>query len=385
MLEQKQKDVLTLIRSALNKEKKEQVTEVDLDYVYEIAKQHQIFGLLFYGLENCGLKNSEIYQKLFLKACQSISVSQRQMRELDTIFALFEKEKIDYMPLKGAVLKQLYPKHDMRLMGDADILIRTKDYDKIKGLLEWLGYTEGQESDHELVWIKPELYLELHKSVMPKRDKRYYAYFGDGWDNAVKSNDIFCRYRMSDEMTFIFLFVHFVKHYAGAGIGIKHMVDLWVYQNSKPNLDKAFVLEEMKKLGLAEFYENIMHTLKAWFGETEFNQKDEFVTKVIFDNGVFGNMENVTLSSMKDSNAKTAKLKRFISLVFLPYSSMAYIFPVLKKAPILLPVFWVVRAFNSVFIKKKRIKAEFKTINNLSNEKLQSYIQSLDYVGLKNK
>lgn len=36
----------------------------------------------------------------------------------------FDAGGIDYMPLKGSILKDLYPRHEMRMMGDADILIR---------------------------------------------------------------------------------------------------------------------------------------------------------------------------------------------------------------------------------------------------------------------
>ena len=65
--------------------------------------------------------------------------------------AAFEKNGIAHMPLKGILMKQLYPRPDMRIMGDADILIRVEQYEKIKPLLEELGFAEKLESDHELI------------------------------------------------------------------------------------------------------------------------------------------------------------------------------------------------------------------------------------------
>ena len=54
-----------------------------------------------------------------------------QQLELENVMAHFEKEGIDYVPLKGWIIKNLYPKPDMRSMCDVDILIRDEDKKKI--------------------------------------------------------------------------------------------------------------------------------------------------------------------------------------------------------------------------------------------------------------
>ncbi len=94
-----------------------------------------------------------------------------------------------------------------------------------------LGYLPGVESNHEYVWDKKNmLHVELHKMLIPSYNKDYYAYFGDGWRLAKKYDG--SEFKMSDEDTFVYIFTHFAKHYRDAGIGIRHITDIYVYLKS---------------------------------------------------------------------------------------------------------------------------------------------------------
>ena len=46
------------------------------------------------------------------------------------------------MLLKGALLREMYPEADMRLMGDVDILIKSEQYDGIRQIMLDLGFEE---------------------------------------------------------------------------------------------------------------------------------------------------------------------------------------------------------------------------------------------------
>ena len=55
----------------------------------------------------------------------------------------------------------------MRTMGDADILIKTEQYERIVPIMNRLGYLPGVESNHEYVWDKKNmLHVELHKMLI---------------------------------------------------------------------------------------------------------------------------------------------------------------------------------------------------------------------------
>lgn len=386
MLNSKQWDLIRLIRSALTGEPAVLSDAIDSAYLYKTAARHQVMGLLMYGCTANGVSDVVLQQRLFMASCRTVAVSEQQMHELRELFSIFEQEHIDYLPLKGTVLKSLYDHADMRSMGDADVLIRLQDRDRIAAILTERGYVSVGESDHEIVWKHPSLLLELHKRVIPERDRKYYAYFGDGWAEAQLVEGTSHRYAMTDERMLIYLFVHFTKHYAGAGIGIKHMVDLWVYTQKKPPLDRDYIEAELDKLGLLSFYRNVMHTLRTWFDDAEMTERDVFITDVIFQNGVFGNEENSAVAGLSQKMAregrKNTKFRRMLALVFPPYSSMKYIFPVLQKWPILLPVMWPVRILRTLLFRRRKISSELEGVQNLTDEKIIAYRQSMEYVGL---
>ena len=223
-------DVITLVKSALTGEKYELSGEFDLSRLYKVAKRHAIVPMVYYGAVNCGVDSSSAeMQQMFMETCTHIAYNQKQMWEIENIFKNFDSEKIAYLPLKGTILKSFYPKGEMRIMSDADILIKTEEHKKIVPIMEQLGFSLKLESDHEFVWNKGNVHIELHKRLIPSYTKDYFAYYGDGWRLAKLGEDN--KYHMSNEDQMVYIFTHFAKHYRDAGVGIKHIVDLWVYKN----------------------------------------------------------------------------------------------------------------------------------------------------------
>ncbi len=380
-----QKTVITLVKSAILGEKLSLSEECDLEQILKIANKHQISTIIYYGAVNCGVdsKNAEM-AALFTKTCENLAVSNQQDYHIKSLFKKFDIEKIEYMPLKGSLLRKLYPKGEMRIMGDADILIKTEQYDRIRPIMEALGYTEKLESDHELVWYKKGMLIELHKRLIPSYNKDYYAYFGDGWQLSQKTDT--SRYEMTNDDNMIYLFTHFAKHYRDAGIGIRHIVDLWVYRNKYKDLNEEYIKEELKKLKLYDFYLNIIKTINAWFCGGECDEIIDFITEVIFSSGVYGRKENHDLSAtLKVSKGSSKKVARFIKLwkeIFLPLNLMKKQYPILEKAAILLPFMWIARIFRTIFFRGEKIKNKSEVLKNTSAEKIENYENSLQFVGL---
>ena len=384
---EQQKALVLLINSALTGEKYSLPDSMDLSDVFDVAKRHGIDVMAYYGALNCGVSDScDVMREELIRVYKSTSYSETQIMELCRLTEAFESGKIEYMPLKGMILKSLYPKAEMRRMGDADILIRCEQYERIRTVMTELGYEEKYQSDHELAWKKGQVLVELHKRLIPSYNKDYYAYYGDGWKIAKKIGDISCGYTMDPNDEMIYLFTHFAKHYRDAGIGVRHLVDLWVYRRHHSDLDEEYIRAELEKLQLYEFYCNILDTLRCWFDEYEGNDKTEFITQFIFTSGEFGRKENSNLSSaLKDTkggkSVNEVKRERAITLLFPKYSVMSVKYPVLKKAPVLLPVMWVVRAFS----KASKIKKVGRTLQNridFDSDGVSAYQQSLTFVGL---
>lgn len=380
------KDFITVIKNSILGKQFVLSDSFDMESAFKLAKRHSVVPLFYYGLNNSNIeKDNQYLQDLFMLTCKHISVSEHQMFEIEKLFNAFDEEKIDYMPLKGALLKKMYPKPEMRTMGDADILIKTEQYEKIKQVVEALGYEEITESDHEFIWNKTGLHLELHKRLIPSYNKDYYSYFGDGWNLAKLCDKT--RYSMTAEDQMIYIFTHFAKHYRDAGIGIKHLVDIWVYRFANKNLDENYIIAELKKLQLDVFYKNILDTVDVWFNDGVSSEITDLITEVIFDSGVYGTHEAHVLSAAlkekhNEGTAKKARSKTILNRVFLPYKSMCSRYPILLKMPILLPLMWVVRWIEAVLFRRKNIGSNLEDLSIATAQNIDGYQSKLNFVGL---
>ena len=381
-----QSGFLSLIKAALLESTAELPADFSFGEAYLVAEQHQVLPLIYYGAMSVpSFMQDPVFGKYFERSCSYISHSANQQEKLNHLFSLFEEAGVDYMPLKGVLLKELYPSPEMRVMGDADILIRMEDYDTIRPIMRNLPAVPLPESDHEYTWMMPpRLTIELHKRMIPSYNEDYYAYYGDGWRLARPTSADSHRFEMTREDTLIYLFTHFAKHYRDKGAGLKYVVDFYVFRRAYPELDMAYVEREMKKLRLWEFYRNVMRLVDVWFEGAESDEKMDYMTDKIFSDGVFGKEENGAVSEgvKLSKTAGSAKRKRAIRLIFPKYSNMCVKYPVLKKWPILLPFLWIWRLLDTLFSHKDRIRRRKAQLDQMSDENISAYQRELNYVGL---
>ena len=388
------KGIITLIKSAITGEKYDLPKDFDLKNALIVAKKHNIMPLVYNGAYNCGYDNSqESMLTAFQIACNNFAVHEMQMYELLAIQEQFEKHQISHMVLKGSRLKtNCYPNPELRNMSDIDVLIKLEQYQTIRQVMKNLGYSEGPESDHELIWRKGNnILVELHKRIIPSYNKDYYAYFGDGWQLATqKTQGKDFAYEMSNNDEFIYLFTHLCKHYRDSGIGLKHLLDIWVYQIKNKDLDWQYIENEFKKLKIYDFYQNVQKTLRVCFDGEDGNQVTEYIIEAVFNGGAFNVSKARVLSSTlkqvyQGKSVTRIKIERvfkkaFIS-TFVPYRDMCDIYPVLKKLPILLPFMWIWHFFRRLFTKGK-LKDYNKEFKDMKEDNVKAYKQSLNFVGL---
>lgn len=382
-----QQAIITLVKSALTGQTYSLPDCFDFAKAVSYAKKSQITGLLYCGMINCGISpDLPFMRQLFLTVCTAVAIDEQQLYEFSRITELFNKNNIKYMPMKGILLKTIYPKSNMRTMSDLDILIDETQYSRIVPLMEELGYQKGTESDHELPWRKDRIYVELHKRIISTHNKDFYSYFGDGWDFAHPLSAQPNRYEMTHEDVYIYLFTHLVKHYRSGGIGMKHMTDLWVYRNIYPNMDMKYVAAALKKMMLLDFYNNVMLTLSVWFEEAKPTEITDLISYVIFKSGAFGNYDDhlaaLVIRDFKTENKRHNRIREISALFFPPYHKMCLKYQVLNKFPALLPFMWVYRgvsAFKNGFGKMKSIR---KNVDVIAKDKVTLYHESLQKVGL---
>lgn len=381
-----QRGIATLIRSAITGQAYPLPEGFCLEEAEKLIISHQIVGLIYEGAVRCGIdKNEPVMGKLFQIYCHILLRSNAQMKAVDKLLAQFETKGIDHLPVKGCILKQLYPNPAMRSMTDADILIRMEQYDTIRSIVTDLGYTEGEVADHALVWQGKAIELELHRRLVPTTDRDYYSYVGTGWQRAVHVQGH--RYDLRPEDMYLFLFIHFTKHYRGGGIGLRQAVDLWVWNRAYPDMDQSYLTAELEKLGLKVFHGHILDMLDMWFADGAETERTVFISQFIFDSGSWGTKTLRTVSAgyanaKKTGSAKSGRFRTALGMIFPGRLAMAGRYPVLHKAPWLLPFLWPVRWVTALLFRRKNIRACKQKMENITVESIETFQQALEYVGL---
>lgn len=382
-----QRGILMLVHSAITGSSATLPEEFQIEAAEELIVQHQIVGLAYEGAVLCGIsKNEPAMSRLFQRYYQLMIHSSAQLRTLQSVFDAFEEKGIDYLPVKGTNLKELYPKPAMRTMSDADILIRMEQYDIIQPIMVSLGFQPGLESDHELHWESRDLFFELHKRLIPTYDADYYAVIGDGWKYAEKSDTH--RYHMTPENEYLYLFVHYTKHFRNGGIGIRQLLDLWVYRKHHPQLNWELVLDGIRALDILEFFENTQRMLQVWFDGREPDEKALFMTDYIFSSGSWGSADSrytsLALRNRSEPDSSQNVRVRILRDLFFPSRAiMENHFPILRGKSWLLPLLYPVRWVKVLLTRFHRIQYYKKRYKNADTKKIDDFKQVLEYVGLK--
>lgn len=383
-----QKYIIALIKSALFNQNGAVEEIGGWDEIWDLAYKHQIASIIYYGVVNSKADiPEEYYKKLQDYTFKNLFVDRKQTYTIKCLEKEFRHYKIDYMLLKGSVLKQIYPKTDMRTMSDIDILIHSNQYDTISEIMKRLGFSFKAQSSHDYEWTSKMIHIELHKSMIPPQDADYYEYFGNGWYKALKCPDSPYAYRLSNEDQLIYVFTHFAKHYRNGGIGIRHMIDLWIILDKYPQINLNYVSKALKSIGLLDFFKNVMYVLQVWFENKPSTDKSDYITEYIFESGAYGISKNRMISTCakKYDGGSTFKMriKYIISQLFPKIDSMKLAYPVLKNAPILLPLVWIYRFFKVLIFKRGRMSNSIKKISNMNADDAKERQKALKYVGLK--
>ena len=140
------KDLISLLKMLLtcNYEK---LDNPNYNEIYKLAKFHSIQNMLYYAImayiDKFSLTSQvepELLKKLASDNKNAIAKAAYQEEEKEAIFKELEANNIKYMPMKGSIIKYLYPSIDMRSMADLDIYFDDLRSAEVRKILINLGY-----------------------------------------------------------------------------------------------------------------------------------------------------------------------------------------------------------------------------------------------------
>lgn len=381
-------DMLYLITCALHSQTpyKDKVCGMDLAALYRYAKRHTLAAITYDALELLGestgdglyaLAKDDTVVSILTKWKETRDKALRKNLMLDAarkkLFQYMDAEHIWYMPLKGAILKDLYPRQEMRQMADNDILFdatyeaAVKDY-FVKEGYEVISYAKG---NHDVYEKEPVYNFEMHTSLFGEAHNEVWAEYYKDIQSKLNKSDNHFQYSFTDEDFYIYFIVHAFKHFDGCGTGIRYFVDSYVYQNAK-NLDWGYIEEELDKLGVLAFEKTFRSVSMKIFGKGEdVSQLSEEEYSMLCDSmfaGTYGNLQSGIdkklhkIQGNEDRITKNTKVKYIIGRLFPPMSYYKAYYPFIYKTRIFIPFFVIFRMVRGVLQNGKKLMREVKVV-----------------------
>ena len=357
---------------------KEKLTPETVVSVYRLAKKHDLAHILSNFIYRNKIEiPSQIQAKLQKEDVICVYRYEQMKYAFEEICEVLSDADVEYIPLKGAVLRPYYPLETMRTSCDIDILIREEDLDKAVECLRQKEYRFESKNFHDVSLYSPNnVHLELHFNIQENMDNLDLV-LKDAWEYALETDKN--KYEFKKEFFAFHIFAHMAYHFISGGCGIRSLMDIWVMER-KMGVTYSCAEDLLKKAGIYQFAVQMSKLVQQCFLDNQTDDFSDTVLKYIFDGGMYGSQENhIAVKKSKDKNTVGYVIKR----LFLPYKSMTILFPILNKAPILLPFCWVIRWVKTLFSKNARKTiSEISVANNINDSKVEEIKKINSRLGL---
>ena len=329
----------------------EGVTEAE---IIEYAKKGQIQYPIFSSLLKLDIsdKSKEVIVPA-VKRCTLLTFL--QVMGARQISAAFEDKGIKHQLLKGIIIKDIYPSPEMRQMSDIDLIVFDESLDRAAEVMESMGFKNHGLIKHHMVFSnKHGLCIEVHWCLVDKSvDNNQYLHFKDNFNSRLKEGTKYT-YEFGVEDFYIYMIAHMAKHFFETGCGIRNLVDIYIYWNRySDEMDKDYLEKELKICGIFDFEKHMRELAYIWLDDKVCPEFYENLFAYMLDCGIYGKGENGIWSQLaKETAKKKGNLK--LHYYFPSLSFMKEKYSWLNKAPFLLPVAWIIRAFTGLLSKKSQ-------------------------------
>lgn len=379
--------MIYLISCALHdvRPEKSQTENLDLSALYELSEAHSLAATVCMALEAADIfsfadpvivkrwrdaKNKAIRKNMLLDA------------EREQIFKEMDKAGIWYMPLKGCILKNFYPKYGMRQMADNDILFDASRQADVKKIMVKRGYEvkDFQRINEDVYEKQPVYNYEMHTSLFGKRhEKSWQDYYAEIKTRLIADDDGSCGYHFTDEDFYVYFIVHAYKHFAHAGTGLRSLVDNYIYIWKKGNtLNWDYIREELEKLGAADYEQKSRELAMKLFSapvlpdEITLTKTEREMLAFFVGNGTYGNLENLVKSNIKemkaDGNISAAMKARYCFNRLFPPLEWYDSIPFCRKHKWAIPFYAVFRIIRTMICRSRAIYAELQVVRKIRRD-----------------
>lgn len=377
MLDKTKLQFLETVRFALENKPYDN-PDIDWAGVASLARRHNVEQLFYHVIKHRNDVPEKVLNYMKNKHNYGLMMDIRQSCVTEQISALLTQNGIEHALLKGIVLKNDYPESYMRAMTDVDFYIRSEMRPKVEKLMPTIGGSNPTYDRGDVAFDFPgNVHVEFHGRYLYKSTPKGVVPYTDDFFFDEKNN------RITEEGFAVNLIGHMARHLSNSGIGVRFIIDLWVYMHRhapSPHWDK--VRERLVRDGIDRVADNLIALAEHWFSDGEGSELLDELGEYIFDNSLYGDPERSAITHVSHSGSR---FSAFMNQLFRPKDEYFNRYPWLNKYPFLLPVAWFIRIFQSAKNNTYVIKTWGNQLKNATDEQINEQRAKLERFGLINK
>ena len=366
--------------------REEILADADLKQLLIMARKHSVASMVCMALEKTAIfaNADETAKKQWLDA-KNKAVRKNMLLDAERKAILHELEiqGIWYMPLKGSILKDWYPKPGMREMADNDILFDPSGREQVREIFQNRGYKTvsfGKINHDE--YEKPPIYnFEMHVSLFHGMYKEFTKQYENVKERLLPVDGTAYQFAFTPEDFYVFALAHAHKHYSHSGTGVRTLADLYVMDRHLGGImDRDEVEQKLTQLGIAEYEQHSRVLAEKLFSavrplaEIELTEDEKEMLLYYCDAttyGTVGNSVNNRLHELQENSEDITlwtKLKYCGVRLFPGKEFCKYAYPFVYKHPWTMPFFWVWRIVDKGITHRRKVKQELKALKAVSKK-----------------
>lgn len=364
-------------------EQNKREAEENPSLLYKMARHHDMAHLLDYAYKTSGIEicDEETAFEFIKQNAMSVMRYENLNFALVSISQLFEKEKLAFIPLKGAVIRAFYPEPWMRTSCDIDVLVHEQDLDRAEKLLvEKLGFTsKGKRNYHDIsLYLGEDVHLELHFNIKENTDN-IDVLLEKVWDYASPKSEGSYEYVLTNEFLLFQHVAHMFYHVAAGGCSIRYFLDLHLLKN-RLEFDGNVLFTMLENCGIKRFYDECIKLCGVWFSDEENDGTTLLFQQYLLGGGVYGIKHN----QIAFKRSKQGKMSYVLGRIFMPYKQLIIKYPSLKGKRYLVPFYQVRRWVDFIFKgKMANKKLELSVNDKITDERMENVVSLFEKLGIE--
>ncbi|MBQ8341326.1 MAG: nucleotidyltransferase family protein [Clostridia bacterium] len=346
-----------------------------------LAKAHDLSSVVLEGFAEQIVPPS-VTEQLLRRSAASLASYYAQNEAMERLTKTLAQNGIDYLPLKGAVLRYLYPNPEWRVGRDVDVLVRPSDFDRARQIATAvLSPVKIGEGRHDVGFTCSDgVRIELHFSLF-NGDEGFGDLLSDPFAHAILKAEH--RYELPDAELYAYHLAHMAKHFRHGGCGLRAFLDLYLLRQSLSSEALADAEALLVTAGLDQFAAVAWRQSRVFFAGELGDADTERLGRFVARNQAFGSFRSVAAAQAH----KKEKKHGFCAVwarAFPSYRNMCYLYPVLRCWPVLLPFCWIARGFR-LFSKKDRDRfvAATRAASRVGDTQVEEMAEIYQYLKLE--